>query len=591
MGGAPIPPVLIDRIDVTFDRPVAPGNGYGLTETTSAVVANSGSDYLSRPDSVGRCQPGTDVRVVDPASGEDATDGDVGELWFRGPNIVRGYWNNPEATAAAFADGWFRTGDLGRVADGWVYVVDRMKDVIIRGGENIYCVEVEAALFEHPAIEEAAVVGVPHSSLGEEAVAVVVPGQGTNVTAGDVQRHVAERLASFKVPARVVFQSEPLPRTASGKVLKRDLRSVIAAKMRAGAAVCRPVRHLPVAEPKLAGIDAERVRPWLADHVEGLAGPVEFELLSGGHSNLTYRLTDAAGTVYALRRPPLGGLLSTAHDMSREWRFICALAPTPVPVAPPLAYCADTEITGAEFYVMGFVEGLVLADRDAGLRLPPGSRARAGDQVVDVLVALHALDPVEIGLGELVRRTGYLERQLRRWHAQVHASGVGDLSLLDEVHDLLARRIPAQRTGIVHGDYRPGNLAFGPDGAVRAVFDWELATSGDPMADLGWLAASWQDPEDEVPPTTLGPGTAPGFPARARLMERYARLSGRDVSNLPYWVAFSRWRAACIGVGVRARYLAGYMADDGYLAQARARADEGVRLTEAARDTLREMGI
>jgi long-chain acyl-CoA synthetase len=233
MGGAPIPPVLVGRVDATFDRPVAPGNGYGLTETTSAIVSNSGSDYLSRPDSVGRCQPGTDVRVVNPASGEDMPAGDVGELWFRGPNIVRGYWNNPEATAAAFTDGWFHTGDLGRVTDGWVYVVDRVKDVVIRGGENIYCAEVEAALFEHPAIEDATVVGVAHEQLGEEAVAVVVRREGASVTAGDVQRHVAQRLASFKVPAHVVFRSEPLPRTQSGKVLKRDLRSVVAAEVRA----------------------------------------------------------------------------------------------------------------------------------------------------------------------------------------------------------------------------------------------------------------------------------------------------------------------------------------------------------------------
>jgi long-chain acyl-CoA synthetase len=231
MGGAPVPPVLIGRIDATFDLPVAPANGYGLTETTSAVVANSGSDYVSRPDSVGRCQPGTDVRVVDPDSGKDVPQGDVGELWFRGPNIVRGYWNNPGATVAAFTGGWFRTGDLGRVAGGWVYVADRMKDVVIRGGENIYCAEVEAALFEHPAIEDATVVGVPHEQLGEEAVAVVVPREGAGVTAGDVRRHVAQRLATFKVPAHVVFRSEPLPRTQSGKVLKRDLRSAVAAEV------------------------------------------------------------------------------------------------------------------------------------------------------------------------------------------------------------------------------------------------------------------------------------------------------------------------------------------------------------------------
>jgi aminoglycoside phosphotransferase (APT) family kinase protein len=349
--------------------------------------------------------------------------------------------------------------------------------------------------------------------------------------------------------------------------------------------------RMSVGEPKLAGIDTERVGRWLAEHIDGLAGPVKFELLSGGHSNLTYRLTDAAGAICVLRRPPLGGVLSTAHDMSREWRFISALAPTPVPVAPPLAYCADPGITGAEFYVTGFADGRVLADRTAGLSLPPAARTRTGDQVVDVLVALHTLDPVGIGLGDLVRRTGYLERQLRRWHAQVHATGAAELALLDEVHDLLARRIPAQTTGIVHGDYRPGNMAVGPDGTVRAVFDWELATSGDPMADLAWLASTWQDQGDDVPPTTPGPSTAPGFPARAQVVARYARLSGRDVSDLPYWVAFSRWRSACISAGVRARYLAGHMADDGYLAEGQARADPGVRLGEAARDALHEMDL
>ncbi|WP_308282892.1 phosphotransferase family protein [Pseudonocardia nigra] len=344
-------------------------------------------------------------------------------------------------------------------------------------------------------------------------------------------------------------------------------------------------------DAQLAGIDAQRVGRWLGEHVDGLVGPVEFALVSGGRSNLTYRVTDAAGRAYALRRPPTGGVLSTAHDMSREWRFISALAPTAVPVAPPLAYCADLEVTGAEFYVMGFIDGRVLADHEAGMRLAPEARARAGEHLVDVLVELQALDPAEVGLGDLVRGTGYAERQLRRWHKQVHASGAADLALLDEVHDLLAAHVPAQSSGIVHGDYRPGNMAFGPDGTVCAVFDWELATSGDPMADLGWLASSWQDPDDTTEATTAGPSTVPGFPRRAELVERYARLSGRDVSNLPYWVAFSRWRMACIGAGVQARYLAGHMADDGYLEEARARAEQGVRMGEAARDALRELGI
>lgn len=228
-GGAPVPPDLIDRIGSLFDRLVSPGNGYGLTETTSAVVSNSGTDYLDRPDSVGVCQPGTDIRVVDPGTGQDVVGDEIGELWFRGPNVVRGYWNNPDATADAFVDGWFRTGDLGRVVDGWVYVLDRIKDVVIRGGENIYCAEVEGVLYEHPQIDDVALIGVPHESLGEEAVAVVVPVEGSALTADEVKQHVAGRLAAFKIPAHVVFQPEGLPRTPTGKVLKKDLRTVIAA--------------------------------------------------------------------------------------------------------------------------------------------------------------------------------------------------------------------------------------------------------------------------------------------------------------------------------------------------------------------------
>ncbi|MFV0532464.1 MAG: class I adenylate-forming enzyme family protein [Cumulibacter sp.] len=228
-GGAPVPPDLIDRIGSLFQRAVSPGNGYGLTETTSAVVSNTGDDYLDNPNSVGRCQPGTDVRVVEPDSGRDAPEGGLGELWFRGPNIVRGYWNNPEGTAAAFTDGWFHTGDIGRVEDGWVYVMDRMKDVVIRGGENIYCAEVEAVLYEHPGIEDVALIGIPHEELGEEAIAVVVPREGADLREQNVKDHVAQRLAKFKVPSKVVFMPEGLPRTQTGKVLKRDLRSTITA--------------------------------------------------------------------------------------------------------------------------------------------------------------------------------------------------------------------------------------------------------------------------------------------------------------------------------------------------------------------------
>lgn len=228
LGGAPIPPDLVGRIDRTFGSIVAPSNGYGLTETTSAVVSNTGADYVRHPDSVGRCMPGADLRVVDPASGQPVPDGTVGELWFRGPNVVRGYWNNPEATAAAFVDGWFRTGDLGYVRDGWVHVVDRLKDVVIRGGENVYCAEVEAALFDHPGVADVAVVGVPHDVLGEQVAAVVYP-RGSDVMADEIREHAAQRLSAFKVPEHVVFVREPLPRTATGKVLKRRLRDELTA--------------------------------------------------------------------------------------------------------------------------------------------------------------------------------------------------------------------------------------------------------------------------------------------------------------------------------------------------------------------------
>ena len=230
LGGAPIPPDLILKIDEQFASKVGSGDGYGLTETTSAVVVNAGEDYVTHPDSVGRCTPGTDIRVVDPGTNDDVAEGEIGELWFRGPLVVRGYWNKPEATAQAFTDGWFHTGDLGYVRDGWVYVVDRIKDVVIRGGENVYCAEVEAALFEHPAVADVAVIGLPHPKLGEEVVAVVNVRPGHEVTAAELRDHTAARIARFKAPTRVWFRDDPLPRTGTGKVLKRDLRQAAQAE-------------------------------------------------------------------------------------------------------------------------------------------------------------------------------------------------------------------------------------------------------------------------------------------------------------------------------------------------------------------------
>ena len=226
-GGAPVPPDLIRRIGDQFQARAAPGNGYGLTETTSAVITNGGADYLARPDSIGRAVVTADVRIVDD-NGADVPGGVIGELWVRGANVIPGYWNNPEATEAAFGGGWFRTGDLGFVdAEGFHFVVDRKKDVIIRGGENVYCAEVEAALLEQPGVRDAAVVGLPHPELGEEVAAVIQVSAADDhpQTADALRAALGERLARFKIPTRIKLTTADLPRTATGKVLKRELRT------------------------------------------------------------------------------------------------------------------------------------------------------------------------------------------------------------------------------------------------------------------------------------------------------------------------------------------------------------------------------
>jgi long-chain acyl-CoA synthetase len=231
-GGAPAPPELVRRIKEHF--PVsAPSNGYGLTETSSVTTMNSGDDYARKPDSVGPAVPVCDVRLVPEGfGGEEPTDdlpsgpSVTGELWIKGPNVVRGYWNKPEATEASFTRGWLHSGDVARIdEEGFVYIVDRAKDMVIRGGENVYSVEVESALFEHPSVADCAVIGVPHPVLGEEVGAAVVLRPGARVSAEELTRHVRERLAAFKVPTHIWFRGDPLPRNPQGKVLKRELRS------------------------------------------------------------------------------------------------------------------------------------------------------------------------------------------------------------------------------------------------------------------------------------------------------------------------------------------------------------------------------
>ncbi len=228
-GATLVPPELVRRIDEQTQSRAAPGNGYGLTETSGAAIANFGRAYVDNPESVGKpISPVIEVRIADDL-GDPLPVGEVGEIWLKGPTVVRGYFGLDEETKNAFTEGWFHTGDAGRLDDdGNLYVVDRLKDVIIRGGENIYAAEVEATLYEHPDITEAAIIGVPHDRLGEEVGAVIRIRDGAVVSEDDIRDHVGTRLASFKVPTHVWLVYAELPRNASGKVLKRELRDTLA---------------------------------------------------------------------------------------------------------------------------------------------------------------------------------------------------------------------------------------------------------------------------------------------------------------------------------------------------------------------------
>ncbi|TNE60135.1 MAG: long-chain fatty acid--CoA ligase [Alphaproteobacteria bacterium] len=222
-GGAPSAPDLVRRISEEFPG-VSPSNGYGLTETSAITTKNQGLDYKLRPDSAGVPAPVCEVRVVD-GDGKDLPLGEVGELWIKGANVVKGYWNKPDATAESFTEGWLHTGDLVRQdADGFLYILDRAKDMLIRGGENIYCVEVEDALFSHPKVMDAAVVGIPHKVLGEEVGAVVQAVPGDAPSEDELKGHVANLLAAFKVPIVIEIQSDPIERNANGKIIKAPLR-------------------------------------------------------------------------------------------------------------------------------------------------------------------------------------------------------------------------------------------------------------------------------------------------------------------------------------------------------------------------------
>ena len=224
-GGAPAAPELVRKIHEEFGA--LPANGWGMTETMATVTGHSGEDYLNRPDSCGPPVAVADLKIMSEDGSTELPTGAIGELWARGPMVVKGYWGKPEASAETFVDGWVRTGDLARLdEEGWCYIADRAKDMIIRGGENIYSSEVENVLYDHPAVTDAALIGLPHKQLGEEPAAVVHLAPGTSATEEELREWVAARLARFKVPVRIAFTRATLPRNANGKILKKDLASL-----------------------------------------------------------------------------------------------------------------------------------------------------------------------------------------------------------------------------------------------------------------------------------------------------------------------------------------------------------------------------
>lgn len=324
-----------------------------------------------------------------------------------------------------------------------------------------------------------------------------------------------------------------------------------------------PTSELRESEGPL-GIDVGRVTDWLVSNLD-VTAPVGFELIAGGRSNLTYRVHDARGLLCALRRPPIGHVLPTAHDMTREHRLITALFPTAVAVARPLGICLDSSINGAPFFVMEFVDGHVIRDAPGARVVSEATRSTIGLNMAETLAELHRIDADSVGLGDLGRPSGYIERQIRRWTQQYRETvDARDDDLISIVASRLSSRVPTpQASAIVHGDYRLDNVVVDDTGRIKAVLDWEICTLGDPLADVGLLMVYWAEPDDDeeflgVPAAT----TAPGFSTREDLLTRYEASSGRDLSDIGFYMAFGYWKLACILQGVFARYSAGAGAGD-----------------------------
>jgi len=317
-------------------------------------------------------------------------------------------------------------------------------------------------------------------------------------------------------------------------------------------------RDLPGLSVPELGAFLDRALPGL------LTGPLSAELVAGGRSNLTYVLSDGTSR-WVLRRPPLGSVAATAHDMGREHRLLAALHPTAVPVPQPILL-ADDELLGAPFYVMSFADGVVLRERAQLDALSEGQAASLTDALTGVLVQLHEVDPAHVALADLGRPDGYLVRQLRRWTAQLARLEGDALPGLRRLGERLAQDVPPpQRACVVHGDYRLDNVVVDPGTlAVRAVLDWEMATLGDPLADLASTVVWWDGISGLDSPVAAVPGDVPGFPSSARIVDRYAERTGLDLTRLPWYSAFALFKAAAIFEGIHERQRLGLTVGEGF---------------------------
>ncbi len=315
------------------------------------------------------------------------------------------------------------------------------------------------------------------------------------------------------------------------------------------------------------GVDLERLRPFFAANVDGATdSPLTAELIAGGRSNLTYAITDGTST-WVLRRPPLGHVLPTAHDMAREYRVMSALIGTAVPVPHTLALCEDDAVNDAPFYVMEHVDGIIYRDAAALATLSETDARRCSEVLVDVLVAIHDVDYVAVGLGDFGRPDGYLERQVRRWGQQWERSKTRELGSVDEVARRLNAALPESGPPtIVHGDYRLDNTMMSPTdpGTIVAVLDWEMSTLGDPLADLGLFLLYWGRADAQVIATGAAIDTQAGFLSRDEIVDRYARVSDRPVDALDWYQIFAAYKLAIIVEGINARYQMGKTLGEGF---------------------------